>query len=170
MGKGMVHIYTGDGKGKTSSAMGLAIRCTGYGKNVTVYQFLKATPTGELLSLEKLGIKVIRVNTCEKFYYEMNDEEKLVTKTETEGILKALMLENTDLLILDEILCAVNNKIIDIDTVINIIKNKRDNTELGLTGRNAPEKLLEYADYVSEIKCLKHPYKKGIDARCGIDF
>ncbi len=170
MEKGMVHIYTGDGKGKTSSAIGLAIRCAGYGKKVTVYQFLKATPTGELSSLEKLGIKVIRVNTCEKFYYDMNDEEKLVTKAETESILKTLFSENHDLLILDEILCAVNNKIIDVDAVTDIIKNKRYSTELVLTGRNAPEALLKYADYVSEIKCIKHPYNAGVDARCGIDF
>ncbi len=170
MGKGMVHIYTGDGKGKTSSAMGLAIRCAGHGKNVAVYQFLKATPTGELASLERLGINIIRANTCEKFYYDMSDEEKLVTKTETEGILKTLFRENYDLLVLDEILCAVNNEIININAVTNIIKNKPENTELVLTGRNMPEELLEYADYVSEIKCIKHPFKKGINARCGIDF
>ncbi len=170
MGKGMVHIYTGDGKGKTSSAMGLAIRCAGYGKKVMVYQFLKATPTGELKSLEKLGIKVVRVNSCENFYYDMTDCEKLTTKAETESAIKTLFPDCCDLLILDEILCAVNNKIIDIDAVINIIKNKPQNTELVLTGRNMPEKLLEYADYVSEINCIKHPYKEGVDARCGIDF
>lgn len=170
MEKGMVHIYTGDGKGKTSSAMGLAIRCAGHGKKVTVYQFLKATPSGELDSLEKLGIDVVRVNTCEKFYYNMNDNEKHTTKQETEKAITSLFSEFCDLLILDEILCAVNNGIIHVDIIKNIIKNKHENTELVLTGRNVPEELLEYADYVSEIMCIKHPYAKGIDARCGIDF
>ena len=73
---GMVHIYTGDGKGKTSSATGLAIRCAGHGKKVKIYQFLKATPTGELDSFKKLGIDVVRINTCESFYYDMTEAEK----------------------------------------------------------------------------------------------
>lgn len=170
MSKGLVHIYTGDGKGKTSSAMGLAIRCAGHGKNVTVYQFLKATPTGELNSLKKIGINTIRVNTCEKFYCDMNDEEKLITTRETEKAVNSIFSEQCDLLILDEILCAVDNGIIDTDAVIKIITNKSADTELVLTGRNMPQKLMEYADYISEIKCLKHPYEKGIEARCGIDF
>lgn len=170
MEKGMVHIYTGDGKGKTSSAIGLAIRCAGYGKKVTVYQFLKATPTGELDCLKKLGIDVVRPNTCEKFYFDMTDSEKLITKTETENVIGTLFSEACDLLILDEILCAVNNGILNVYDIIKIIKNKPENTELVLTGRNMPERLLEYADYVSEIKCIKHPFEKGVDARCGIDF
>lgn len=170
MNRGLVHIYTGDGKGKTTSAIGLAVRCAGHGKNVTVYQFLKATPTGELNSLKKIGINIIRVNTCEKFYCDMNDEEKLVAKSETENALNSLFSESCDLIVLDEIICAVHNGTSDINKVIEIIKNKPQNTELVLTGRNVPEELLEYADYVSEIKCVKHPYERGIDARCGIDF
>ena len=170
MSKGMVHIYTGNGKGKTTCALGLAMRCAGYGKKITLYQFLKATPTGEISPLEKLGIKVIRVNSCEKFYFEMTDQEKLITKRETKGAVIALSSEACDLLILDEILCAVNNGILNVDDVIKIIENKSDNTELVLTGRNMPDALLEYAEYVSEINCIKHPYKEGVDARCGIDF
>ena len=170
MNRGLVHVYTGDGKGKTSSAMGLAIRCAGHSKKVIVYQFLKATPTGELTSLKKLGIDIIRVNSCEKFFYDMNDKEKLVTKKEIESALNTLFTTNCDLLILDEILCAVNNEILNIDTVIEIIKSKPETTELVLTGRNCSHKLLEHADYVSEIKCVKHPFKNGVDARCGIDF
>ena len=167
---GMVHIYTGDGKGKTSSATGLAIRCAGYGKKVKIYQFLKATPTGELESLKKLGIDVVRINTCESFYYDMTETEKQITKEETVKAVKTLFDEECDLVVLDEILCAVNNGILSADDVINIIKNKSQNTELVLTGRNMPQILTEYADYISEIKCVKHPYQNGVDARCGIDF
>ena len=170
MGKGLVHIYTGDGKGKTSSATGLAIRCAGYGKKVKIYQFLKATPTGELESLKKLGIEVVRINTCESFYYDMTEAEKEITKKETLNAVKSLFSENSDLVVLDEILCSVNNGILSVDAVIDIIKNKPQNTELVLTGRNMPQSLTEYADYVSEIKCIKHPYQNGVDARCGIDF
>lgn len=170
MGKGLVHIYTGDGKGKTSSATGLAIRCAGYGKKIKIYQFLKATPSGELDSLKKLGIDVFRINTCEKFYYDMTEEEKSTTTKEILNSLKSLFDDSYDLVVLDEILCTVNNKIISVDDLINIIKAKPKNTELVLTGRNMPDELLDYADYVSEIKGVKHPYNKGIDARCGIDF
>lgn len=170
MSKGMVHIYTGDGKGKTTSAVGLAARCAGHGKKVIFYQFLKVTPTGELDSLKKLGVNVIRVNSCEKFYFNMNDEEKYITKCETELTLKTLFTNTCAMLILDEILCAVDNGIINTDKIIEIIKNKPSDTELILTGRNMPAGLLEYADYVSEIKCMNHPYDKGIDARQGIDF
>lgn len=170
MSKGMVHIYTGDGKGKTSSAVGLAVRCAGYGKKVKIFQFLKATSTGELESLKKLGIDVIRINTCTKFFYDMNDEEKLITKNETERAMNSLLSDPCDLLILDEIICAVHNGIITADKVIDIIKNKSEKTELVMTGRNVPEELLKYADYVSEIKSVKHPFDKGIDARCGIDY
>lgn len=170
MSKGMVHIYTGDGKGKTSSAIGLAVRCAGHDRKIIIYQFLKATPTGELDSLKKLGITVVRANSCGKFYYDMTDNEKLITKTETKKAISMMFSEDCDLLILDEILCAVNNGIINVDDIIKIIKNKPAHTELVLTGRNMPEKLLKYADYVSEIRCIKHPFEKGIDARCGIDF
>ena len=170
MSKGMVHIYTGNGKGKTTSAAGLAARCAGHSKKVIFYQFLKVTPTGELDSLKKLGVDVIRVNTCEKFYSNMNDEEKNITKRETDSALVSLFSKPCALLVLDEILCAADNGIINIGKIIEIIKNKPSDTELILTGRNMPAELLEYADYVSEIKCLKHPYDKGIDARQGIDF
>ena len=167
---GMVHIYTGDGKGKTSSATGLAIRCAGYGKKVKIYQFLKATPTGELESLKKLGIDVVRINTCESFYYDMTETEKQVTKEETLNAVESLFSKDYDLVVLDEILCTLNNGILSVDDVIQIIKNKPQKTELVLTGRNMPQILMEYADYVSEIKCVKHPYQNGVDARCGIDF
>ena len=167
---GMVHIYTGDGKGKTSSATGLAIRCAGYGKKVKIFQFLKATPTGELESLKKLGIDVVRINTCESFYYDMTETEKQITKEETLNAVESLFNEDYDLVVLDEILCTLNNGILSVDDVIQIIKNKPQKTELVLTGRNMPQILMEYADYVSEIKCVKHPYQNGVDARCGIDF
>ena len=146
MGKGLVHIYTGDGKGKTSSATGLAIRCAGYGKKVRIFQFLKATPTGELESFKKLGIDVVRINTCESFYYDMTETEKEITKKETLNAVKSLFSENSDLVVLDEILCSVNNGILSVDDVIDIIKNKPQNTELVLTGRNMPQSLTEYAD------------------------
>lgn len=170
MDKGFVHIYTGDGKGKTTCAFGLAARCAGYGKKVKIFQFLKAMPTGEISSLEKIGVEIVRINSCENFYYDMTDEEKQLTKTEVEKHIYNIFSAKYDLIILDEIICVVKNGIISIDKIIEIIKNKPENTELVLTGRSMPRELLEYADYVSEIKCIKHPFSKGIEAREGIDF
>ena len=170
MSKSLVHIYTGNGKGKTTCAMGLAVRCAGHGKKVIVYQFLKALPTGETNSLKKLGIEFVRVNSSDKFYYDMTDHEKLVTREETEKALNSLFNTKCDLLVLDEIICTAFNGTIAVEKIIEIIKNKPEDTELVLTGRNMPDALLEYADYISEINCIKHPFDKGVGARCGIDF
>ena len=170
MNKGLVHIYTGDGKGKTTAATGLATRCVGYGKTVCVFRFLKSSYSGELDSLEKLGVKIIQINTSEKFYYDMSDAEKELTCKEIKSKLPYLFEIPFDMIILDELICAVDLGIICIDEIIDIIKTKPLKTELVLTGRNMPDKLLDCADYVSEIKCIKHPYATGVDARCGIDF
>lgn len=170
MRKGLVHIYTGDGKGKTTAALGLATRCAGHGNKVRIYQFLKATPTGELSSLKKLGIDIIRVNSSEKFYPDMNDDEKKLTCKEITKAVKSLFSDPCDMLVADEIICAADLGIINAETIIDLIKSKPFDTELVMTGRNMPDALLEYADYVSEIKCIKHPYNKGVGARYGIDF
>ena len=170
MGKGLVHIYTGDGKGKTTAAIGVAVRCAGHGNKVCIYQFLKALPTGELASLNQLNIDIVRVNSSRKFYPHMTEDEKKLTREEILKNLNLLFSNSYDLIIMDEIICAVDLGIIDTETLINIIKSKPSETELIMTGRNMPEELLEHTDYVSEVKCIKHPYNKGIDARCGIDF
>ena len=170
MSKGLVHIYTGDGKGKTTSAIGVAVRCAGHGKKVCIYQFLKAMPTGEIESLTRLDIDVVRVNSSDKFYPFMTDDEKRITREEINKALQTLFVKPCDLIIMDEIICAVDLRIVNIKTLTDIIKNKPRHTELIMTGRNMPEELLEYTDYVSEIKCIKHPYDNGINARCGIDF
>ena len=170
MAKGLIHIYTGDGKGKTTSAIGVAVRSAGHGNKVCIYQFLKGMPTGEIDSLVKLGIKIVRVNSSDKFYPYMTDEEKLLTCREISDTLETVFSNNFDLIIMDEIICAVDLGIVNIKTLIDIIKSKPQDTELIMTGRNMPDELLKYADYVSEIKSVKHPYDNGINARCGIDF
>ena len=170
MGKGLVHIYTGDGKGKTTAAIGVAVRCAGHGNKVCIYQFLKGMPSGEIDSLARLNIALIRVNSSDKFYPYMTDDEKRLTCDEIKNTLKTLFSNPCDLVIMDEIICAVDLGIVNIKTLIDIIKNKPQHTELIMTGRNMPDELLKYTDYVSEVKCIKHPYNNGIDARCGIDF
>lgn len=170
MEKGLVHIYTGDGKGKTTAAFGLAVRCASYGKKVVVYQFLKSTPSGELCACEKIGIKVIRSAVTDKFWFAMTDEEKQQTKDRAKESLLHIYDEPCCLLILDEVLCLADLGIISVQELIDIVKNKPNSTELVLTGRGMPDEITDLADYISEIKCVKHPYEKNIDAREGIEF
>ena len=143
MKKGLVHIYTGNGKGKTTCAFGLAVRCAGHGNKVVVYQFLKATPTGEVCSCEKLNIEINRVAPTDKFWINMIDAEKQSTINETKNALSHIYDTPCDLLILDAINCVADLGIISTDKLIEIIKNKPENTELVLTGRNMPEELCE---------------------------
>ena len=175
--QGLVHIYTGDGKGKTTAALGLALRAAGTGKRVKMIQFLKDTPCGELESAKLFDEKfeILRFQRGRKgFIWEMNEEEIDELKKEThEGLKNAAELSKNgecDVLILDEIFGCLGNCLITEDELINIIKEKNDETELVLTGRNAPEKVCALAHYVSEIRAVKHPLYSGIPAREGIEF
>lgn len=170
MKKGLVHIYTGDGKGKTTAATGLAVRCAGFGGKVVFYRFLKACESSELKALAKLGIYVKSPASSKKFYFQMTEDEKQLAKNEIASALDNIYSEKCDLLVLDEIICALDLGIIKKERLTDVITAKPPETELVLTGRNAPDYLLGYADYVSEIKCIKHPYDKGVSARPGIEF
>lgn len=172
---GLIHIYCGDGKGKTTAAMGLGMRAAGRDKKVLLTQFLKDNESGELNSIEKLGDNFVlfKGDPVKKFFKFMSPEEQMVTRNEHEerfrAITKKAADENFDLLIMDELIASVNNELIPLDEVVEFLKNKPKNLEVVMTGRNPDEKLIELADYVSEIKAVKHPYDKGIKARIGIE-
>jgi len=175
MEKGLVHIYTGNGKGKTTSAIGLGIRAYGRGFKVYMAQFLKSAETGELNVLKTLepGFTVKRFDMVNKFTWNMNDAEKRETG---EGINRLFdtAVEDTgsqawDMLILDEILGAIKGGFISLQKVVEFVKNKPQGLELVMTGRAAPEELMALSDYVSEINPIKHPMDKGIGARIGIE-
>ena len=173
--RGLVHIYTGDGKGKTTASIGLGIRAYGRGFRVLMVQFMKGMDTGELKTLEGLGPRysVKRGKGIKKFTWQMSREELEEFKKDQKEILDYASNEVSagkwDLLVLDEILGAINGEIIPLEDVVTLVKNKPDELELVLTGRNAPEELVELADYVSEIKAVKHPMERGIPARRGIE-
>jgi len=171
---GLVHIYTGEGKGKTTCAFGLGFRAVGCGLKVIIVQFLKCRPTGEVESASKFSdeFKVYRFATIGKFYNSMEESEKIETENEMKKAFDFAkeMQYNCDMLILDEIFAAVSLGIIKKDELCEFIKNKPEELELVLTGRGASADVIEYADYVSEIKCVKHPYEKGICARYGIEY
>lgn len=172
---GLVHIYTGNGKGKTTAAVGLGVRAYGRGLKVLMVQFLKGSGTGEINTLKLLepDFMVYRNNEIKKFIKDMTPEEVEKTKKIQQDIFNfakdAIMDGNQDLVILDEIMAAITLKLVDLQDVIDLIKNKPQNIELVLTGRNAPPELVDLADYVSEIKAVKHPMEKGIMARKGIE-
>ena len=173
--KGLVHIYTGDGKGKTTAAIGLGIRACGRGFKVLMVQFLKGAETGEMHTLKKLepDFVLYRGTEIKKFTWNMNAEELRLTRKEQEEIfdhaLAAAQNGSCDILIMDELIGAVATGMIQIKAVADFIRNKPDKLELVLTGRDAPAELVELADYVSDIKTVKHPMDKGIPARKGIE-
>ena len=169
--KGLIHLYTGDGKGKTTAAVGLACRAAGCGKKVLVLQFLKGQKTGELASLSMLGIRVVRSET-KKFIPYMDEQELEQCRVDQVECLKAARadMDNYDLVVLDEVIGAVTSGTLTLSSIIDLVKNKPEHTELVLTGRDAPKELVELADYVSEISCIKHPYTQGIVAREGIEY
>ena len=171
---GLIHIYCGDGKGKTTASLGLAVRCAGHGNRVLIVQFLKSRPTGELKSLALLPtIEVMRGKETKKFTFQMNDEEKAQVKGEHlalfDKVKQKCMDEHFDLLILDEVIGAINTGVFDKDILVDFLKGKPAELEVVLTGRNPVSELVELADYVSEICKRKHPYEKGIGARTGVE-
>lgn len=174
--KGLVHVYTGDGKGKTTAAIGLGLRAYGRGLKVLVFQFLKGTETGEIKALKELKGNLLIYNEAkiDKFTWEMNSNEVESLKTNFNCILNyisdVVLSSKCDLLILDEIMAVISLGLIDIEDIVDFIKNKPYKLEIVLTGRNVPGKIIEIADYVSEINFIKHPYTKGVTARIGIEY
>ena len=171
---GLIHIYCGDGKGKTTAAVGLAVRCAGRGNKVLLVQFLKSRDSGELYSLAKLpDIEVMRGKESKKFTFQMNEEEKHALLIEHnkmfEQVLAKIKHGGYSLLILDEVIGALNAKVFEMPKLIEFLRHKPENLEVVLTGRNPAPELVEIADYVSEIRKVKHPMDKGIMAREGIE-
>lgn len=167
----MIHIYTGDGKGKTTAACGLALRAAGCGKNVFAVQFLKDGTSGEICAFESFkNIKVMSTET-KGFLWDMTDEEKKETKAAHDKLFKTAVQKaaDFDVIVFDEILGAISAGMIDEGAVVDFLKTNPE-PEIVLTGRGASKALIELADYVSEIKCVKHPMEKGIPARQGIEY
>ena len=174
MNKGLIHIYCGDGKGKTTASIGLTIRCVGRGGKVLFAQFLKERKTGEIAVLTTLpSVTVRRGKGTGKFTFQMNSLELAAAKKiqeETFDYICRICRENPpDLLIMDEIIGACATGLISEDKLIHFLTSKPIQTEVVLTGRDPSQQLIDLADYVSEIKKIKHPFDKGIEARIGIE-
>jgi cob(I)alamin adenosyltransferase len=177
--KGLVQIYTGNGKGKTTAALGLALRAAGQGKKVLIYQFLKpkSLRTGERLAIKsaKIPIKIKTPDMPWDMAKAFSDKKAMAnTKTVISKTLKEIAKiaerKTCDVLILDEIVFCLSKGLVKFGDVKNIIDNKNPSVELVLTGRGATDELIELADLVTEMKEIKHPFRKGICARRGIEF
>lgn len=171
----MLHVYHGDGKGKTTCAIGLAVRGAGAGMNILIIQFLKGSKTGELDSLAKIpNIKILRNSKDYGFINTMTKDQLDIVKNEhNANLTKAFKLteeQKCDMLILDELTYVYDMNLIDKEKIDDLIKNASKNIEIVITGRNPDKLFLESADYVTEMKLQKHPFEKGISARKGIEF
>ncbi len=172
-GLGLIQVITGDGKGKTTSALGQAVRAVGHGYRVIMVQFMKGQINyGELETAKNLDdFDIIQFGRPD--FVDKENPAEIDIRLAREGLEYALSLvkENKcDILILDEINVAIDWNLIQLDDVLALIDSKPDNMELVLTGRYAHPRLIELADQVSEIREVKHPYQKGIMARKGIEF
>ncbi|MCW4019962.1 MAG: cob(I)yrinic acid a,c-diamide adenosyltransferase [Candidatus Bathyarchaeota archaeon] len=171
--KGLTQVYTGEGKGKTSAAFGLALRAIGRGLKVYVVQFIKGGfDYGELHIVDDLPNLKLKAFGRGKFVTEIPPTKKDV-KLAKEAFNLAEKVVNSkeyDLVILDEINVALNLKLVDVDEVIHLVRNKPEHVELILTGRYAPPEIIEVADLVTEMKEVKHPYTQGIPPRKGIEY
>ena len=177
--KGLVQIYTGDGKGKTTAAFGLALRAAGQGNQVLIYQFLKppSLDIGERFAM-KLGAIRIRVEALDVPWDTAKslDDDKAVARTTTaisdvlERIAQTAEKRFYDVLVLDEIVFCLSRGLAAFGDIKKIIDRKDPAVEIVMTGRGATKELIELADLVTEMKKIKHPFDKGISARQGIEF
>ncbi|MCL6493291.1 MAG: cob(I)yrinic acid a,c-diamide adenosyltransferase [Ignavibacterium sp.] len=171
--KGFIQIYTGNGKGKTTAAIGQAVRAAGAGLKTYIAQFMKEYPYSELESLKLLKDFIELEQFCgDEFVYKRQLPEENEIKNASNGlsIAKEKMLSgNYDIIILDEVIVAIYFKLLNLNQIIEFIDNKPESVELILTGRYCPEKLISKADLVTEMKEIKHYYSKGITSRKGIE-
>ncbi len=175
--KGLIHIYTGDGKGKTSAALGLAVRAAGSGKQVFFVQFFKedSAPSGEkaFLSAIKSNIEMLRSNCRHPIFTKARTDMQQVRISVSETfaeVKKRVAGAEVDLLVLDEVMAAVNGGWLGIKELEGFIETRPAHLEVVLTGRNAPPELVKTADYVTEMLKIKHPFDEGIGAREGIEY
>lgn len=172
-GTGKIHIYYGYGKGKTTAAMGQIVRAAGKGLSVLVFQFLKDNTSGERNILETLpNVTCLPGRDEVKFYNQLNADEKAELKHYNTKALDEIVkfCSPFDVLLLDEALCAVMLGLLNEDKLLSFLQHKPKGLEIILTGHEASERMIETADYATEMKKVKHPYDKGQSAREGIEY
>lgn len=166
----MLQIYCGDGKGKTTAALGGAVRASGAGLSTCIIQFMKGAPTSELAALEALTITVRRCDRDYGFYKSMSGADKAEITRCHNALLEGTFSENFEFIVLDELCSAYRLGLLDRELADRLVLGGKDRVEIVITGREPPETFLNAADYVSEIKCVRHPYERGVTARHGVEY
>ncbi len=171
--KGLIYVFTGNGKGKTTAAIGQTVRAVGRGGKVLIVQFIKQVISGEVEPLRKLGVEIYPMG--EGFVGIMGDRKprEVHVQAAREALdfaQKKVAKEDYDLILLDEINVAVSIGLLEVKEVLEFLKDRPTSLNVILTGRNAPKEFTEIADLVSEVKDLKHPFSKGVSAKKGIEF
>ena len=171
-GLGLVHIYTGNGKGKTTAAFGLAFRAAGRGLNVLIVQFLKPSDGyGEQLACGKFPNVELLCLGLDHFVSKNPKQEDIdAARSALDRTLELMRTGKYDIVIMDEAINAVRMKLIPDTDLIDALKSRPAHIEVVMTGRGITPALEEYADYVTEMKLIKHPYDRGIQARAGVEF
>lgn len=167
----MLHLYCGNGKGKTTAAMGLALRAAGRGKRVVIAQFLKGADSGERQALSQLPqVTLLPVPDTVKFSFRMTDEERQAEAQRYQQLLSLICKEAQDcfLLVLDEACAAVSTGLLPLDELLSCLD--RLNCEVVITGRDPAPQLVERADYITSMEAVRHPFIQGVTAREGIEF
>lgn len=171
----MIHLYHGDGKGKTTAAIGLCVRAWGAGKRVVFLQFMKGNETSELKAFEKLpGLRILRNETDYGFYKNMTGEEKRAVKEMHDRNLEQAFFMvrdgECDTLILDEVTYAYAWELLDRKRLVELLEFGKKETEMVLTGRRPDKVFIELADYITNMQCERHPFERGIRARKGVEY
>ena len=166
----MLHLYWGDGKGKTTAAMGLALRALGRGWRVCIVQFLKSGQSGELEPLRRLGAKVLACETDGKFSWQLSPSERADLRSRQTQLLEKALEYPAQLLILDEACAACALDLVDEAALRTAVLEQATRCEVVLTGRNPAAWMLESADYCTQMCAVAHPFDKGQQAREGVEF
>lgn len=174
MNTGLIHIYCGNGKGKTTCAMGLCTRAAGYGYKVLIYQFMKNNKTSERKILEQVpNVTFVDGKETEKFAFLMSEDEKAERREyylkQFQYVTELAEKEQYQVLFMDELIYTIGAGLFDEAVLVDYLKHKPENLEVILTGQNPGEAVIELADYVSEIRKVKHPFDKGQKSRMGIE-
>ena len=171
MEQGYIQIYTGDGKGKTTAALGLALRAAGHGLRTYIAQFMKGQSYGELSSIRLIPeIKIEQFGKDTFIHIDQASQEDIrMAKQGLEKASQAMLSHKYNIIILDEINVAIHFKLLTIAQVMDFISSKPENIELILTGRRAPQELIDRADLVTEMREIKHYYQQSVSVRDGIE-
>ena|SRR3990172_11633540 len=173
--KGLVILYTGEGKGKTTAALGLVLRAVGYNKKCLIVQFGKTWFTGEIAGIKKLAPLVKIIQGGKGFVKILGDklplkEHKKAAQKTFELLYKEMISGKWDVVVADELVGTTSSKLLPLAKAVKLIKDKPAQVDLVLTGHHAPDELIDLADLVTEMKEIKHPFQKGVLAKQGVDF